>query len=72
MVKLKGWTLATSREGLYFWLCTKDRMECEETGQSVHSGVRDPNHTKALSFFQSSVRKLLGDLRGGGEAGGCD
>lgn len=32
-------------------------------GGSVHSGVREPNHTKARSLFQSSIRKFLGNLR---------
>lgn len=54
VVRLRGQTLLLGKAP-YSRLCTKDRMECGRTGAGDHEC------TEALSFFQSSMRKLLGD-----------
>lgn len=55
MAKL-GTDTATNREEPYPGCVQRAEWK------SVHPGVRDHKCTRALSFFQSSMRKLLGDL----------
>lgn len=53
----QGTDTTTSREGPYFWLCTKDSTECEETGGSVHSGVRGHKSHKSPVLLSKQRKK---------------